>query len=252
MPEVGLRAKLGAVLPHLHPGPPEDDGLSRTEVIAHRGLPREYPENTLPGFEAALAAGADGLELDVHATSDDVVVVHHDPDLPAPGDGGRRPIRFLTWTELASLPAGRTVPRLADVLDLVAARATVYVEVKARGIEHLLVPLVASRADWCAVHSFDHRVVAALRRTVPNVRTGVLMSSYLMDPLAPLRDTGAHDLWQHAAQLDEALVRAATSHGARVIAWTVNDRDLARQFTTWGVAGICTDVTRKMVSVARQ
>src|SRR5690349_17048621 len=46
--------------------------------IAHRGMPRLARENTLPSFALALEAGADGLELDVHATRDGVVVVHHD------------------------------------------------------------------------------------------------------------------------------------------------------------------------------
>src|SRR5437763_15808492 len=46
--------------------------------IAHRGMPRRERENTLPSFAAALAAGAQGIELDVHATADGVVVVHHD------------------------------------------------------------------------------------------------------------------------------------------------------------------------------
>ena len=40
------------------------------EVIAHRGLPRKARENSLAGFELAIAAGADGIELDVHATRD--------------------------------------------------------------------------------------------------------------------------------------------------------------------------------------
>ncbi|HEX7121786.1 MAG TPA: glycerophosphodiester phosphodiesterase [Gemmatimonadaceae bacterium] len=236
--------------PRVHPAPPED-GLHRPEVIAHRGLPREYPENTIPGFSAALLAGADALELDVHATRDGVVVVHHDPDVRGPGEADRWRIRDLTWDELRALPAAREIPRLADVLEMVDGRARVYVEVKAVGIEDLVVQLVTERADWCAVHSFDHRTVARVRQRAPHVRTGVLMSSYLLDPLAPLRDSGAQDLWQHVSQLDEPLVRAAHEWGAQVIAWTVNDAEVARQCADWGVHGVCTDVTKDMVRVVR-
>lgn len=49
------------------------------EIIAHRGASRDRLENTLSAFRAALDQGADGIELDVHATRDGVVVVHHDP-----------------------------------------------------------------------------------------------------------------------------------------------------------------------------
>ena len=55
----------------------------RPERIAHRGANREARENTLPAFLKALERGADGIELDVHATADGVVVVHQDPVLNA-------------------------------------------------------------------------------------------------------------------------------------------------------------------------
>src|ERR687883_1387791 len=50
-------------------------------VVAHRGASARAPENTLRAFELALEEGADALELDVHATADDVPVVVHDPTL---------------------------------------------------------------------------------------------------------------------------------------------------------------------------
>ena len=50
-------------------------------VIAHRGFPLDHAENTLGAFQAALDAGADILETDVHLSKDGVVVVAHDPDL---------------------------------------------------------------------------------------------------------------------------------------------------------------------------
>ncbi|HEY7878686.1 MAG TPA: glycerophosphodiester phosphodiesterase family protein, partial [Gemmatimonadaceae bacterium] len=48
-------------------------------VIAHRGAAALAPENTIAAFERAIADGAEGLELDVHVTADDVPVVIHDP-----------------------------------------------------------------------------------------------------------------------------------------------------------------------------
>src|SRR5664279_1154546 len=55
--------------------------FDRPKLIAHRGISRERPENTLPAFLRALELGADGIELDVHCTKNGVVVVHHD-DIP--------------------------------------------------------------------------------------------------------------------------------------------------------------------------
>ena len=58
-------------------------------LIGHRGAPRERPENTLPSFLRALELQADGIELDVHCTSDRVVVVHHDEIPRATPPSGR-------------------------------------------------------------------------------------------------------------------------------------------------------------------
>ena len=48
-------------------------------IIGHRGLPGLYPEETLPSYEAAVAAGADSLEEDLHLTRDCVLVARHNP-----------------------------------------------------------------------------------------------------------------------------------------------------------------------------
>src|SRR3954447_25467665 len=102
--------------------------------IAHRGMPRRKPENTLPAFAAALAAGAQGIELDVHATADGVVVVHHDP---VTRDGVE--IAAARWSDLNRNDApgspGAVIPSLDAVCDLVTRRAELFVEIKGEGIE---------------------------------------------------------------------------------------------------------------------
>jgi glycerophosphoryl diester phosphodiesterase len=221
--------------------------VSHAEIIAHRGFARDDPENTIAAFLAAAALGVQGIELDVHATADGTVVVHHDAHV-TPGIGGVPvAIAALTAAELARVTAG-LVPTLRDVLDAVASRITLYVEIKGPAATHGACELLATRAK-CAVHSFDHRSIARCRDEVPSIPRGVLMTSYLLDPLAPLRDTGARDLWQHWELIDEELVARVHAHGGRVIAWTVNSPDAARRLTGMGVDGICTDSTDAMLSV---
>src|SRR6478672_583353 len=84
---------------------------TRPLVFAHRGGSKLAPENTMTAFDAGMAAGADGLELDVHLSRDGVVVVHHDRllDRTTRGSG---PLAQRTAAELASL----NVPALRDVL----------------------------------------------------------------------------------------------------------------------------------------
>ncbi|AHG90869.1 glycerophosphoryl diester phosphodiesterase [Gemmatirosa kalamazoonensis] len=222
----------------------------RPEIIAHRGLPREHPENSLPGFRSALALEVDGIELDVHLTADGVPVVHHDPHLGRPSVPDSpllgRPIAALTRAELAAhvLAPGVGVPTLDEVLELVDGRATVYVEVKAAAAEAVVAGRLAGCEAWTAVHSFDHRVPYRVRGHLPSLPVGVLSTSYLLDNVGAMRAVGARDLWQHWGMIDEALVAEVHRAGGRVIAWTANDRDAMEALTRLGVDGICTDVSR--------
>jgi glycerophosphoryl diester phosphodiesterase len=221
------------------------------ELIAHRGLPRRHRENTLPGFVAATAAGADGWELDVHATRDGVVVVHHDPVLPAAsGALAGAAIASLDWQALQEATvgaAGEHIPTLDAVLQAAGATTQVYVEVKARGIETQVQACLARHPDVrTAVHSFDHRIAHRIGTAGGEVPVGILLDSYLMDPVHALRAAGARDLWPHREMVDAALVDAVHAVGARVIVWTVNDPAMARQLAAIGVDGLCSDVVDEL------
>jgi glycerophosphoryl diester phosphodiesterase len=221
------------------------DGPALPEIIAHRGASRAFRENTLPAFAHALALGVDGIELDVHRTADGVLVVHHDPELPVGADHRSTAIAALTAAELSAvrLPSGDHVPTLAEVLELVADRATVYVEVKATGAEALVAGMLDRYAGVrTAVHAFDHRVPVCVRALRPGTPIGLLSASYPLSLAAVLGQSGAEAFWQQADLIDEPLVRGAHATGVRVIAWTVNSAPHARRLAAWGVDALCTDV----------
>lgn len=212
------------------------------EIIAHRGAHGPgAPENSMEAFERALWAGADAIELDVHATADGVCVVAHDGDVVVrPGAAAHStPIASIRAAELRRVAPA--LPRLADVLQLVQRHCTVYVEIKPSGIEELVARVITASGAECAVHSFDHRVAVTMRTLMPSVATGVLLRSRLVDVAHALRAAGARDLWQWHEQIDASLVADAASAGARVIAWTANSHDEWARLRTLGVAGVCTD-----------
>lgn len=223
--------------------------LSRSpELIGHRGAPRERPENTLASFLRALDLGADAVELDVHATRDGVVVVHHDfvpRAVSSVAALNGRPIAELTAAELETFRAsGEAIPTLHSVLEAIGPSATVYVEIKGRGIEAAVISTIATvpSARSIAVHSFDHRAVVRARELQPGLAAGVLLASYLIDPEGALRAAGARDYWQEWSMIDALLVDAVHAAKGRVIAWTVNEAEDARRLASIGVDGICTDV----------
>ena len=89
--------------------------MPRMHIIAHRGASGYEYENSRAAFRRAVMLDADGVELDVHATQDGALVVHHDADLPGVG-----PIATLTRAEVRQIRIrnGETLPLLEEVLDL--------------------------------------------------------------------------------------------------------------------------------------
>jgi glycerophosphoryl diester phosphodiesterase len=224
------------------------------ERISHRGAHDTLPENTIPAFLKALELGADAIELDVHATSDGVVVIHHDPTVER-GRGMARTlaaISDLTSSEIRKvlLADGIGIPTLADVLDAVGDGPRVYVEIKGTNIEPLVVRCIRESTANCAIHSFDHRIVQNVKKIFPALRTGVLEVARHLDPLATLVETGAEDLWQDWTLIDEDLVRRVHAGNCRVIAWTSNDPVEWKTLLALGVDGICTDRIGELAAFA--
>jgi glycerophosphoryl diester phosphodiesterase len=181
----------------------------------------------------------DGVELDIHATRDGGIVVHHDPDIPGVG-----PIAQLSLAEARQLRIrnGETLPLLAEILDLVGDR-DVWVELKSLPsiYDRVLLSILdqGPAPQRYAIHSFDHRIVHRLGEARPGLRRGILLSAYLRDPVAVMRAVGATTLWQEWQQVDQELVTLVHEAGCTVIAWTVNEIGDLDRMVRLGVDGLC-------------
>jgi glycerophosphoryl diester phosphodiesterase len=207
--------------------------------LGHRGASGYLLENSLAAFREALRRGADGIELDVHATLDGGLIVHHDPAVPGIGTIASCTLAMLRTARLSN---GDQIPTLSEVLaDL--GPAEVWIEVKALPADWddaLLDTIDASPAPArCAVHSFDHRIIARLGGVRPDLRRGVLSASYPVHPAAEMASAGATVLWQEASLIDAELVAAIHRRGGEVIAWTVNDHAAALALAHMGVDALC-------------
>ena len=215
--------------------------------IGHRGVSGSHFENSLEAFRAAVTAGLDGVELDVHATADGEFVVHHDPAVASHGVIRELPLKAL---RTARLPNGEPVPTLEDAL-AVLGDLRVYVEVKdldPRFDGKLIDTLQAYRTDErLAVHSFDHRIVARLRRLAPWLPGGILSVSYPIDPAGELIAAGAVVYWMAWTMIDAELIAAIHGAGGSVIGWTVNDQETARRLAALGVDGLCGNYPERLV-----
>ena len=227
--------------------------MTQPLVIAHRGASSIELENTLAAFRAAAGQGADAVELDVHATVDGELVVHHDPSVLG------RPIAQARWQDLAAtrLPNGESMPTLERALDVIGP-LKVFVEVKVldpRWDERLLETLDRGpNPKGYAVHSFGFHVVRRLAEKRPTLPCGILSEVETRSPQQTLEDAKAKTLWQERGTLDEPLIRTVHRLGATIIGWTVDDPSEMERLLRFGVDGICTnhpERARRVVDAAR-
>jgi len=240
-------------------------------ILGHRGARFVAPENTVVSFQAAIAEGADGVELDLRRTLDQKLVCLHDPGLGRTTDG-RGPVRQWTLEELRRLDAGRRfgrngdrsyrgrglqIPTIAQALDALPRTALVDVEVKFRGegpdgpadVAELLAAELAGRPDRdrIMVSSFSRRLMAAAVPKLPGLRVGIVTSA--LTPLGrALRVAEAAGCTLLAAQahaylgpMAKAAASRAADAGILLLAWTVDDPETARRLADLGVSVIVSD-----------
>jgi glycerophosphoryl diester phosphodiesterase len=215
-------------------------------IIAHRGASAERPENTLAAFRRAVALEADGIELDVHVTRDDVPVVFHDATLRRlTGVAGR--VAGKSWAELRSLrvQGHEPIPRLVDVLRLTRGLVVVQIELKSGPVVPIVRAIKAARAaEWVILASFDLRLVAEARKLAPAmprmlISEGRVAPALLVRRLAACGASGLSV--NRRAVRSAAWVRHFQMRGYTVWAWTVNDPAEARRLAERGVDALLGD-----------
>lgn len=226
-------------------------------ILAHRCSPDSTNiENTVPAVSSALAARADGAEVDLRLSADGVLVACHDADL-ARLTGRRLVVAETRWAVLRATADAHGVPlaRLEWLLAAAAGRPLV-LELKpgpTRTAEFLVERLAHLHSVGLPMEvtasSFDPVLLRAFRLAAPaylRVRTALLGDLGFL-PLAVLRQAllGGHDeVHPHISDLlaDPDCVATAHSCGVAVVPWTVNSRRAVRRCADLGVDAVITDV----------
>ncbi|MET8976680.1 glycerophosphodiester phosphodiesterase family protein [Streptomyces sp. NPDC004539] len=211
-------------------------------TMGHRGVMGVEPENTLRSFVAAQAAGLDGIELDLHLSSDGELVVMHDADVDRTTDGSG-PVREHTLQELRAFDAGRgeRVPTFEEALDAVSV--PLQAEIKDAQAAQALAEVMLKRelVDRVEVSSFHDQALAEITRLVPGVRTALIGGRYGADIADRAVDVGARTLCLNIRRLTLETVEHARKHDLRVLAWVVNTQDQLRLARAFELDGVTTD-----------
>ncbi|KPI08333.1 glycerophosphoryl diester phosphodiesterase [Actinobacteria bacterium OK074] len=200
------------------------------------------PENTLRSFVAAEHAGLDLIELDLHLSKDDALVVMHDADVDRTTDGTGA-IADKTLAELRALDAGRgeRIPTFEEVLD--AVRAPLQAEIKDIRAARALAEVMHARnlTGRVEVLSFHDEALAEIARLVPGVRTALVASRYGPDVVERATAVGATTLVLNIRRLTLETVEHARKAELRIIGWVVNTQDHLRLVRALELDGATTD-----------
>ncbi len=228
---------------------------ARILVHGHRGARARRPENTLPGFEYAIAAGVDALELDMAVTRDNVLVISHDPILEPPVCSGPQPhavIRELTLAEVGQWDCGRVqnprfstqqtvpgthMPTLDEVFAL-ATRSSFDFNIETKSFpdkpEYTPPPEAFARLvlDRIRAHhlekrvilqSFDFRTLTAIRGLAPEIRLSALVERDDRDFTAIAAAAAHAEIVSPEFHLvTPEKVAAAHAAGIQVVPWTAD------------------------------
>jgi glycerophosphoryl diester phosphodiesterase len=218
-------------------------GGSRIKIYAHAGIAARHPSNTLAAFREALEIDCDGIELDIHCSSEGVPVTTHDETLERLTNGHSRVVDHSV-AELAALDVGNGegVPTLEEVFALVGGKRHFDLEIKARNCEHAVLDLLARYPEVrAAISSFDWEVLANIRALAPDLELWVLTSAVSDEAIAAGKSVGATMLAVHYPALSVTSMAKAKDAGFEVMAWTANSKEEADRLRKLGVAALCTD-----------
>ncbi|HEX6043373.1 MAG TPA: glycerophosphodiester phosphodiesterase family protein [Pyrinomonadaceae bacterium] len=225
--------------------------MSPPLIIAHRGASAVAPENTIAAFQAAIDAGADGIEFDVRLTREGVPVVIHDETLYRT-TGVRGRVADASLDQLNDLG----VPTVAQVLELISSSGLIlYLELKETQIE--LVEKCCRSVkqydlqDRLIFACFEHSVLQTIKNLNPWFQTAALFHSSDAFILERARAIRADGIALHHRLATAGVVEDATQAGLKVAVWTVDDPAWVKHARAMGIYAIITNNPAALIQLKR-
>ncbi|WP_285491638.1 glycerophosphodiester phosphodiesterase [Staphylococcus haemolyticus] len=231
------------------------------QIVAHRGLSNQFPENTLVGFKAALMQHVDMLEIDVHFSKDNhLVVIHDDTINRTSNDEGK--VKDYTLEELLTFDFGvkhdksfrnTKISTFEEVLSLIKNFSKkLLIEIKVPhqypGIEEAVLKaleIYKVPKHKAIIQSFDEDCVKRLNSLDSEYQLGLLISRkkywYKSPNFEEISDY-ANFINPNYKLVNSKFIKNAHSQSLKVIPYTVNKRKDVKKLINLGVDGIISDL----------
>ncbi len=224
--------------------------------LAHRGLHDVQdgrPENSRAAIQAAISAGY-GIEIDLQLSKDHQAMVFHDYDLArlTTAKGLVNALDAVSLKAISLKGGAEGIPTFSEVLELVAGRVPLLVELKDQDgqmgknigpLEEAAAQCLVDYGGPVALMSFNPHSVKRLSSLCPNIACGLVTSAFDPKAWAPLDETvcdhlrdipdydhvGASFISHEMADLDRPRVQNLKSKGANILCWTVKSPEAEAQ-----------------------
>lgn len=219
----------------------------KNRMVAHRGAWKDFgfPQNSIAAFQKAQTLNLSGIELDIHLTKDDQLVVFHDEKI------NDKLISESTYSELASyrLSNGEPLPLLSDFLKRWDRMINLWIELKSEQIslhqriiliDRLLMQIKGDDFSKINVISFELATLRMLReadKTISIFYLGNEFSPYFLHS----KGISGMDVNKDYLLQNRQLVSECRQNDLRINTWTVNTKQEAKIFLEMGVEFITTD-----------
>ena len=227
-------------------------------ILAHRGLSAKYPENTIIAFEAAAKLPIWGVELDVHLSKDNQLVVIHDEAIDRTSNGHGF-VKDMTLEELREFDygawfkaefAGQHIPTLSEVLQIFEhTDHYINIEIKSdifeyEGIEALIANEIQTFGleERVIISSFNHESIARFQQMMPNVKTALLFASLVTKLEEYVETFGCNAIHIPYYYGLRAIIQQAIRNGITVRAYTVNEPEMLKQLEALGIEAVFSDI----------
>ena len=211
--------------------------------IGHRGAKGYVAENTIASFKKALDLGVDGIELDVHLSSDGEIMVIHDETMDRT-TAAKGFVKDCTSLELNKLG----IPTLEAVLQLINQKCHVNIEIKAENATEKVVALVEKyilENNWnyhqFQISSFIWESLEQISKLNSSILLGVLTENEVENALAFAKKINAHSINPYFKLLNSENVTAIHRNGFKIYTWTVNSEEDLTFVKSLNVDGIISD-----------
>ena len=235
------------------------------KIIAHRGESFDAPENSLSAINLAWERGSKAVEIDIHLSADNEVVVIHDKHTGRVGDK-KLYVKKSKLSELRSVDIGRKksnkfiderVPTLIEVLETIPSEDQIVIEVKCG--KEIISPLIqilktsTLSNNQVEIIAFNFDVITEIKKQAPSYKALWLLDLdyYLphwlirVNPNKIIKKVKESNLdgvnvWA-GKTINQSCVKAFKNKGLLVYVWTVNDLHIALKMANYDVDAITTD-----------